>query len=97
MWGYVYQKIESAANANDRTATGIPAWFYEIPELLESMTEAQKREANPALELVRHIRFDVFSVKQDIMMGFLHKVGALKHAVQQMASATAIDQVDPKT
>jgi hypothetical protein len=61
-----------------------------MPELLQITTEAQKREANPAQALERHIRFDVFSAKRGIMMGFLNKVGALKDAVQEMASAAVV-------
>jgi hypothetical protein len=42
-----------------------------------------------------HIRFDVFSGKRDIMMGFVNKVESLRDAVQQMARASN-RHVDPK-
>src|SRR5262249_23935557 len=60
----------------------------DTPELEKSITDSQKQDTNPAQQLVHHIRFDVFSVKRDIMMGFVNKVESLRDAVQQMAAAT---------
>jgi hypothetical protein len=95
VWRYINRKIESATDASERTGAGIHAWFQDTPELEKSIKDSQKQNTNPAQQLVHHIRFDVFSVKRDIMMGFVNKVESLREAVQQMAR-TSNYHVDPK-
>jgi hypothetical protein len=95
LWRYVYQKIESATNAYERTAAGVHAWFQDTPELEKSIMDSQKQDNSPAQQLAHHVRFDVFNVKRDIMMGFVNKVESLRDAVQQVARASN-ENVDPQ-
>jgi hypothetical protein len=88
LWRYVYQKIESATNAHERTAAGIDAWFQDTPELEKSIVDSLKQDVNPAQQLVQHIRFGAFHIKRDIMMAFADKVWALEDAVERMARAS---------